>query len=168
MTLHELNRLDQPGFVGAVGWVFERSPWVAERAWRRRPFRTIGDLHAAMVAAMTAAPRDAQLALLQAHPDLGTRLGMSAASTGEQAGAGFERLPAHDLDRLRRLNAAYREQFGFPFLFAVKGATAEQVLDALSRRVHATPEDEWAEALRQVAKIARFRLEESVRLTRSV
>lgn len=162
MTLRELNRLDQPGFVGAVGWVFEHSPWVAERAWSRRPFRTIGDVHAAMVAAMTAAPRAAQLALLQAHPDLGSRLSMSEASTGEQAGAGFDRLPAHDLDRLRRLNAAYREQFGFPFVLAIEGATAGQVLDSLAQRVHSTPEDEWAEALRQVAKIARFRLEQSV------
>ncbi len=162
MTLVELNRLDQPGFVAAVGWVFEHSPWVAERAWTRRPFRTVSDLHAAMVAAMTAATRDEQLALLRAHPDLGSRLAMSDASTGEQAGAGFDRLAPPDLDRLRRLNAAYREKFGFPFLLAVKGATAQHVLDALASRVHSTPEDEWAWALLQVARIARFRLDQSV------
>jgi len=162
MTLHELNRIDQLAFVRAIGWVFEHSPWVAERAWLRRPFRTVGDLHASMVAVMTAASREEQLALLQAHPDLGSRLAMSEASTSEQAGAGLDRLSPHDVDRLRRLNTAYREQFGFPFLFAVKGATAQQTLEALSRRVHSSPGDEWAEALKQVARIARFRLEDSV------
>lgn len=164
MTLHELNRLDQPAFVDAVGWVFEHSPWVAGRAWGRRPFFTIGDLHAAMVSEMTAASRDDQLALLQAHPDLGSRLAMTEASTAEQAGAGFDRLAIEQLDRLRMLNAAYRERFGFPFLLAVRGATAEQVLEALSRRVRASPEAEWAEALLQVARIARFRLEDGLRV----
>ncbi|MEO8482029.1 MAG: 2-oxo-4-hydroxy-4-carboxy-5-ureidoimidazoline decarboxylase [Acidobacteriota bacterium] len=162
MMLRDLNRLEQPAFVDAIGSAFEHSPWVAERAWARRPFRTVSDLHAAMVAAMAAASREEQLALLQAHPDLGSRLAMSEASTGEQASAGFDRLPPHDLDRLRHLNAVYREQFGFPFLLAVKGATAEQVLESLSRRVHSTPDVEWAEALLQVARIARVRLEQQL------
>lgn len=159
MTLHDVNGLNQAGFVAAVGWVFEHSPWVAERAWARRPFRTADDLHDTLVAAMRVASRDEQLALLRAHPDLGSRLAMTPASTGEQAGAGFDRLPSEDLERLRRLNADYRDRFGFPFLFAVKGASAPQILDALERRVGRDPGDEWNEALAQVALIARFRLD---------
>jgi 2-oxo-4-hydroxy-4-carboxy-5-ureidoimidazoline decarboxylase len=58
-----------------------------------------------------------------------------------------------------RLNAAYRAQFGFPSILAVKGATADDVLSAIARRVDAAPEDEWTEALTQVARIARGRLD---------
>jgi 2-oxo-4-hydroxy-4-carboxy-5-ureidoimidazoline decarboxylase len=159
MTLRELNGLDQAAFVAAVGWVFEHSPWVAERAWSWRPFRGVEELHRVMVAALMSASQDEQLALLRAHPDLGTRLAMTTASTGEQAGAGFDRLTVDQLERLRRLNSEYRERFGFPFLYAVKGATASQILQAIERRVTRTPQDEWAEALVQVARIARFRLE---------
>ena len=123
-------------FVAALGWVFEDSPWVAERAWERRPFASMDALHGAMVEALSAAGADEQLALLRAHPDLGARARMSDASVGEQAGAGLDRLTPAEFERLQQLNHDYREAFGFPFLFAVKGATKHDVLAALERRRH--------------------------------
>ncbi len=160
MTLDELNACGQPRFVETLGWIFEASPWVAERAWSDRPFASVHDLHRAMTAAMDAAPAGDQLALLRAHPDLGTRARMSDASTGEQQGAGLDRLTPEEFERLRRLNAAYREKFGFPFLFAVKGSTKQDVLAALERRLDEAPDRELSEALRQVSRIAMFRLQE--------
>lgn len=159
MTLAALNQADQAAFIAVLGGVFEHSPWVAERAWTHRPFASGEALHAAMVAEMMAATRDDQLSLLRAHPDLGSRAKMSAASIDEQSSAGLDRLTTNDFERLRRLNGAYRERFGFPFLFAVTGATVSDVLSALDRRVNATAADEWDEALRQVARIARLRLD---------
>lgn len=160
MTLSELNKRDRPGFVDAVGWVFERSPWVAERAWTRRPFATLDDLHAAMTAEVAEADPDEQLALLRAHPDLGTRAKISDASSMEQAAAGLGSLTAQEFDRLRALNADYFAKFGFPFLFAVRGSTKSDILKALEVRLKSTREVELAEALSQVYRIARFRLEE--------
>jgi len=109
----------------------------------------------------TARPEE-QLALLRAHPDLGTRARISAASTDEQAAAGMTQLNPEEFERLQRLNSAYRNRFGFPFLFAVKGSTKYDVLDALERRLNASPEEELQEALRQVFRIAEFRLRETV------
>src|SRR5436305_4622206 len=100
MTLSDLNSCDRQGFVQAVGFVFEHSPWVAERAWARRPFHTIEELHRAMVDEVASAGMDEQLLLLKAHPDLGTRATMSSASAGEQAGAGFDSLTAAEADEL--------------------------------------------------------------------
>jgi 2-oxo-4-hydroxy-4-carboxy-5-ureidoimidazoline decarboxylase len=162
MTLADVNALDRAAFVEALGWIVEDSPWVAERAWQQRPFADLDRLHAAMVAAVAAATHEEQLALLRAHPDLGTRVRMSDASTGEQAGAGLDRLSRHDFDRLQQLNQAYREKFGFPFLFAVKGSTSQQILGALGERLPRGVDEERAEALRQVARIARFRLQETI------
>ena len=162
LTLADINAASRGDFVAAVGWIFESSPWVAERAWRRRPFASVGDLHAAMVAEMSTAQRDEQLALLRAHPDLGTRARMTAASRSEQAGAGLAALKPDDFERLQSLNAAFRTKFGFPFLFAVKGSTTSDILAALSGRLASTPDDEFAEALRQVAQIAWFRLQDAV------
>jgi 2-oxo-4-hydroxy-4-carboxy-5-ureidoimidazoline decarboxylase len=163
VTLAELNTLDRLAFVDAVGGVFEHSPWVAERAWERRPFSSVDDLHDVMADEVARATHAEQLALLRAHPDLGTRARMTAASSGEQAGAGLDRLSPETYERLMRLNAVYRARVGFPFILAVKGATADDVLSAIARRVEAPPDDEWTEALTQVARIARGRLNDIVR-----
>jgi urate oxidase/2-oxo-4-hydroxy-4-carboxy-5-ureidoimidazoline decarboxylase len=61
--------------------------------------------------------------------------------------------------RLGRLTAAYREKFGFPFLYAVKGRSKRDILGVLPARLAAAPDEEFDEALRQVYRIARFRLE---------
>jgi 2-oxo-4-hydroxy-4-carboxy-5-ureidoimidazoline decarboxylase len=160
MTIGELNACDRTRFVEALGWIFEDSPWVAERAWAHQPFSGVEPLHAAMVAAVEDATRHEQLQLLCAHPDLGTRARVSEASTGEQAGAGLDCLTPTEYERLEHLNAAYRDKFGFPFLFAVKGSTTHDVLDALARRLARAPHEEFVEALHQVYRIARFRLDD--------
>jgi 2-oxo-4-hydroxy-4-carboxy-5-ureidoimidazoline decarboxylase len=162
MTLGDLNASDRDRFVAELGWIFEHSPWVAERAWSRRPFASTEHLHAAMAAEVSAARPEEQIALLCAHPDLGTRARISDASMSEQARASLDNLTPEEFNRLQQLNAAYRGKFGFPFLFAVKGSTKHDVLDALAGRLLATPDDEFAQALRQVFRIAWFRLQDAV------
>src|SRR5690348_202427 len=120
MTLADLNAATRAQFVETLGWIFEHSPWVAERAYDMRPFASIDDLHRAMTTVVTSANREEQLALLRAHPDLGTRARVSDASRGEQEGAGLDRLTPDEFERMSRWNAEYRDRFGFPFLFAVK------------------------------------------------
>jgi len=162
MTLAELSALDCAAFVDAVGWVFEHSPWVAERAWRRRPFGSLDDLVAAMTAELEKGTDAELLALLRAHPDLGSRARMTDASRDEQAGAGLDNLAPAEFARLHELNAAYRTKFGFPFLYAVRGGTKHDILEALEARIPACREEEVNEALRQVLRIARFRLEDTL------
>jgi len=126
------------------------------------PFGSLADLHAAMVAQVRAAAAGEQLALMRAHPDLGARARMSDASVGEQAGAGLDRLTAEEYEKLQRFNAAYREKFGFPFLYAVKGSTKHDILRALEDRLARAVEAEQATALEQIFRIAQFRLEDTV------
>jgi 2-oxo-4-hydroxy-4-carboxy-5-ureidoimidazoline decarboxylase len=167
MTMGELNTLDREAFVAAVGWVFEHSPWVAERAWPRRPFATLGALHTVMTEAVANATPDEQLALIRAHPDLGARARMTAASAGEQSGAGLDRLTPEQFERLHRLNPAYRGRFGFPFIYAVKGAAPDAILEALEKRLANEPGAERAAALAQIYRIAYFRLEHAISCTTS-
>jgi 2-oxo-4-hydroxy-4-carboxy-5-ureidoimidazoline decarboxylase len=162
MTIEAVNSLDREDFVAALGWVFEHSPWVAERTWDGRPFATVDALHQAMVTQVEAASTEQQRGLLRAHPDLGTRARLSDASAAEQGGAGLDQLTPQEFDELQRLNNDYRVKFGFPFLFAVKGSTKHDILRALRERLDVPQEEEYAEALRQVYRIARFRIEDSV------
>jgi len=167
MTIGDLNMTNRAGFVEALGWVFENSPWVADRAWARRPFESLDVLHDALTSEVASATPDEQLALLCAHPDLGavgltpdTTEDMSHASKREQAEAGLDSLSRAELDRMGALTGAYRDKFGFPFLYAVKGSTMQDILNALETRLPATRDAEIGEALRQVSRIAQFRLED--------
>lgn len=159
MTVAEVNGMDRSAFVETMGWIFEHSPWVANRAFYARPFASLDALHAAMIQEVEQATFAERLALLQAHPDLGTRARVSEASSQEQSGAGLDSLAPVEFEELRQLNATYRARFGFPFLLAVKGSTKHDVLRGLRARIDNSPEDEYHEALRQVYRIARFRLE---------
>jgi 2-oxo-4-hydroxy-4-carboxy-5-ureidoimidazoline decarboxylase len=162
MTLAALNMADRDAFVAALGWIFEHSPWVAERVWRLRPFAGTDALHSAMTSVVEEATLEEQLSLLRAHPDLGTRARVSDASRGEQSGAGLDRLTPAEFERLMQWNAAYRERFGFPFLYAVKGSTKDDILSALELRLGNSREDEFREALRQVYRIAKSRLADAL------
>lgn len=154
--------MDKAQFVEAFGRVFEHSPWVAERVWSGRPFASREQLAARMNGEVASATRDEQLGLLRAHPDLGTRARISPTSTAEQAGAGLDQLTAEEHARLTELNECYRAKFGFPFLYAVRGSGKFAILEALGQRTGNDPAEEFEEALRQVYRIAGFRLEDAV------
>jgi 2-oxo-4-hydroxy-4-carboxy-5-ureidoimidazoline decarboxylase len=167
LTLDLLGRLGRGEFVGALGDVFEHSPWVAEGAFNDRPFASVEALHAAMTRVVREAPRAAQLALLRAHPDLAGRAAragaMTVASVAEQASAGLDRLTDEEYERFTRLNAAYRERFGFPFVIAVRRQTRAGILAAFERRLAQPLEREIETALDEVFEIARLRLLDRIR-----
>jgi 2-oxo-4-hydroxy-4-carboxy-5-ureidoimidazoline decarboxylase len=162
LSLDVLNTMDRTAFTAALGGVFEGSAWVAERAWGARPFRDVAALHAAMVAAVRGGGSERQLALLRAHPDLaGTaaRAGAVApASVAEQAAAGLDRLTDDEDERFARLNAAYRERFGFPFIIAVRRHDKAGILAAFETRLRHDAAQEHDAALAEVVEIARLRL----------
>jgi 2-oxo-4-hydroxy-4-carboxy-5-ureidoimidazoline decarboxylase len=156
------DALDRDAFLARFGGLFERSPWVAEEAWERRPFGDAAGLAAAFEAAVLAAPEERQVALLRAHPELAGREArageLTAASAGEQAGAGLDRLSREQAERLADLNAAYRERFGFPFVIAVRGHTPDSILAAGEARLDAPRATELDTAIDEVLAIARGRL----------
>lgn len=166
VSLDKLNAADRASFVTALAGVFEHSPWVAERAHERTPFDTVTDLFAAMHAAVNRATRDEKLALVRAHPDLAGRAAragtLTAASTAEQCGLGLDRLSDAEFVRFERLNEAYKDKFGFPFVICVKRQTREAILDSFERRLGNDKDTELAVALAEISLIARLRLAEMV------
>ena len=163
MKLADLNRIDRTTYVELLGGIFERSPWVAERSFDDRPYASIGALHAAMVAAMNRALVSEQLVLLRAHPELAgkeaNRGELTRESKREQRGAGLDQCSPSELAGITDLNRSYRAKFGFPFIVAVKGMDRAGILREFARRVEQEQATEFAEALQQVAKIARLRLD---------
>lgn len=161
-SLSELNQLNQPAFIEALGAVFESTPAIAGRTWYYRPFADLTDLHQQMVGVVNAMSQEEKLALIRAHPDLGSRAKMAEASVKEQAGAGLDRLTPAEYERFQSLNQAYQEKFAFPFIIAVKNHTKDSILAAFDRRLQNPINTELQQALIEIAQIARFRLNDLV------
>ena len=163
IPLAELNAAPRDEFVARLGEIFEHSPWVAERAFAHRPFASRAALHAAMVRVVEEAGPERQLALIRAHPELAGRATvrdeMTDFSKEEQGGSGLLDCSPEEFARLQDLNRRYVEKFGFPFIIAVRGLDRAAIVEAFARRLENTPEAEVAEALRQIARIAGFRLD---------
>ena len=157
-----INAMDRAAFVVKFGGIFEKSPWVAEKAWEKRPFASLDEMHAAMVAVAKEAPATKQLALLQSHPDLAGKEAkagtMTAASVAEQASAGLNTLSGAEFAELSRLNAAYKAKFGFPFIIAVRMYTKEGIFFEFKRRLQNDTQTEFANDLQNVYLITRLRL----------
>ncbi len=169
LSLETLNRMDRAEFARSLGTVFENSSWVAARAWDCRPFSNVDALHAAMTEVVRRAAPAERFALMRAHPDLAGQAAagaMSGSSVDEQAAAGLDRLTEEEYERLDRLNRAYREKFGFPFIIAVRGHDKASILSAFQRRLSHSADEEMDAAIAQIFDITRIRLDRLVTAAR--
>ncbi len=167
IALAEVNDLSRAEFVAALGPLFEGSPWIAAAAWPARPFASIDQLHEALCATMYAAPAERLVELIQAHPDLAGKAAiageLTAESAREQSSAGLSRLAPEQFATFTRLNQAYRERFGFPFVICAREHSATNILEHFATRLEHPRDQEIATALGEIAKIARLRLLDAVR-----
>lgn len=162
-SLTEVNQFSQTKFVAVFGAVFEAAPEIATQAWADRPFDSCQSLHRVMCGLIEGRDRAANRQLLQAHPDLGSKVQMALASVQEQASVGLNSLTKAEFDYFQTLNRAYRARFGFPFIIAVRNHTKASILQAFETRSHNSPEQEYATALAEVMQIAWYRLDAIIR-----
>ena len=161
------SQMTRAEFLSTFGAVFEHSPWIAEDTFERGLSAAqdgVAGLHQALCLTLKSAGRQRQLTLIRAHPDLAGKLAvagrLSAASANEQAGAGLDQCRPEEFAQFNRLNTVYTKRFGFPFIMAVKGRDRAAILAALEARVDNDPASEFGTALREIERIALFRLEE--------
>jgi OHCU decarboxylase len=163
------SEMDLATFVSEFGGIFEHSPWIAERAHALElgpTHDTARGVHSALARVFRSASEEERLGVLTAHPDLAGKLAaakrLTAESTAEQASAGLDALTDAERAAFTRLNAEYTEKFGFPFIIAVRDHDKAGILAAFERRIGQDREAEFAEACRQVERIAELRLKEKL------
>ena len=161
------SQMDRPDFVAKFGGIFEHSPWVAENVYESElgPAHDCAvGLHAALAMQFRMASKADRLGVLNAHPDLAGKLAaarkLTNASTAEQASAGLDVLTDAERATFTLMNQRYVETFGFPFIIAVRDHTKSSILAAFKDRLTHSPAEEFAEACRQVERIALHRLKE--------
>ncbi|CAN5261505.1 hypothetical protein BH11PSE11_BH11PSE11_16120 [soil metagenome] len=166
-TLDRLNQCDAIEFASALQGVYEHSPWIAERAATLRPFHTLASLKLALQKVVADSNDAEKLGLIRAHPELAGKAAiggeLTRESANEQSRAGLHNCSAEEFALLKKLNDDYNSKFGFPFILAVKGPdgkglSRQAIIETFSRRLKHRKEDESAECLRQIHRIAELRL----------
>lgn len=89
---------------------------------------------------------------------------MTRESSEEQAAAGLRALSPEDVALMDRLNAEYKQRFGFPFVVCARMHDKARILRQLSERCRNAREAEVARGIEEVKKICRLRLEALVRV----
>ena len=168
-TLPELNAASPGDALTMLGGLYEHSPWIAEQAIKARPFRSLAQLKHAMAQVVGKAGREAQVALVRAHPELAGKAmvakTLTAESTNEQGKAGLTDCTPEELAKIQALNATYNTRFGFPFVLAVRGPRGvglakADIIKTFERRLDNHLDFELAECLRNIHRIAELRLED--------
>lgn len=160
-SLAELNSCSKGDFVAALANIFEYSPWIAEQAAAQRPFAGVSQLFAAMCKVVEQAAPGQRLALIKAHPDLAdkTHRGdmLTAESNAEQNSVGLDRLSEAEYEAFDRVNNAYREKFGFPYIVCVRRHTKDSILRDFEKRLPSDAATEVAASIAEICKIAALR-----------
>ena len=171
ITLHQINTLPRAQAAALLQGLYEHSDWIAEQALDARPFASAAALKHAMVQVLQRAGRDAQVALVRAHPELAGKAmvskSLTAESTHEQSKAGLTDCTPEEFAHIQKLNADYNAKFGFPFVLAVRGPRGaglnrQQIIDTFERRLHNHPDYELAECLRNIHRIVEIRLNDKL------
>jgi len=158
--------VDKETFLEAYRGVYEHSAWIAETAWAARNAKnlnTTDGLHSEMMKAVGTSSEARKMALVCAHPDLAGKLAVSdeltRESKSEQVGAGLDKCTLEEFTEFQSLNKSYKEKFSFPFIIAVKGHDRHSILANFRARINNDRETEFKTALKEINKIALFRLQ---------
>jgi len=165
-TIDALNAMSQEEFTTALGAIYEHSPWFAQRAASKRPFKDAQQLQDAMAGEVRNATQEEKLNLIIAHPELAGKAAirgeLTEESTREQKGAGLDQCSPEEFSQLQELNRRYREKFGFPFVIAVKGHNRQSILKNMAERLDNERDREANECIEQIIRIGSFRLADIV------
>jgi len=161
-----VSSLSKAEFVERFGALYEHSPWLAERVWERgldQSHHTVEGMVSSFRTLLDEASVEEQLALINAHPDLAGRAAiagdLTADSTDEQAAAGLDQCTAEELARFTKLNTEYKAKFSHPFIMAVRNSNRHEILKGFEERLPNDTSTEFARALHEIHRIARFRLQ---------
>ncbi|WP_198970462.1 2-oxo-4-hydroxy-4-carboxy-5-ureidoimidazoline decarboxylase [Xylophilus sp. ASV27] len=168
LTLDQLNAATPAEAARLLDGLYEHSPWIVEQTVASAaPFASLAHLKHALARTVAAAPAEAQLGLIRAHPELAGKAmvarTLTAESAHEQSKAGLTHCTPEEFARIQQLNADYNARFGFPFILAVRGPRGtglgkQQIIETFARRLQNHPDFERAEALRNIHRIAEIRL----------
>ena len=162
-SIDKVNKLSKSDFISIFGNVFEKTEWIAEKAYNSKPYKNFEELFLKMVKIFDNSEKESHLEILNAHPDLAIEKKLTKDSRNEQENANLNECSEEEFKEFKKLNEEYKKKFRFPFIIAVKGKNKEEILNSFRQRITNNINLEFEEAKDQVKKIANLRLNEIIK-----
>ena len=163
IDIKKINNLDKSEFLSIFGNVFEKSKWISEKVFDKKPFKNLESFASEIIGIYENSDNETILEILNLHPELAVEKKLTADSEVEQSKANLKQCTPEEFDEFKKLNIEYKKKFNFPFIIAVKGKNKNEILNYFRDRINNTLGEEFLEAKKQVKKIATFRLEEIIK-----
>ena len=163
IDIKKINSLDKSEFLSIFGNVFEKSKWISERVFDKKPFKNLESFVSEIIGIYENSDNKTILEILNLHPELAVEKKLTADSEVEQSKANLKQCTPEEFDEFKKLNIEYKKKFNFPFIIAVKGKNKNEILNYFRERINNSLDEEFLEAKKQVKKIATFRIEEIIK-----
>ena len=160
IDIKKINNLNKSEFLSIFGNVFEKSKWISEKAFDKKPFESLESFFSKIIEIYENSDNQTILEILNLHPELAVEKKLTANSEAEQSKANLKECTPEEFSEFKKLNIEYKKKFNFPFIIAVKGKNKNEILSYFKKRINNSIDEEFFEAKKQVKKIAIFRLEE--------
>jgi 2-oxo-4-hydroxy-4-carboxy-5-ureidoimidazoline decarboxylase len=161
-SIDKINQLTKNDFIGIFGNVFEKTYWIADKAFNLKPYKNFNELLSTVIKIYESSSKEDCLKIFNAHPELAVEKKLTKDSRKEQSNASLNQCNNEEFNEFQNLNNEYRKKFGFPFIIAVKGKNKDEILINFKKRIKNEINLEFNEAKKQVKKIATFRLNEII------
>ena len=162
-SIDKINQLTKNDFIDIFGNVFEKTYWIADKAYNFKPYKNFNELLFTIFKIYENSSRDDCLKIFNSHPELAIEKKLTKDSRNEQENANLNECSEEEFKEFKKLNEEYKKKFRFPFIITVKGKNKEEILNSFRQRITNNINLEFEEAKEQVKKIANLRLNEIIK-----
>ena len=167
MKIQDVNNMSSEDFIEYFKNIIEKNSSIALFSEKKRPYKDKKHLIKVFINEFESLSKSEKKTIINKHPDLGNKLKiintLTEMSKNEQKNAGLNSCTEEEFLLFKRMNDEYKLKFSIPFIFAVKGTNKSTIIDEFKRRLkNENIELELEESLKQVKKIANFRLDEII------
>ena len=134
-SIKKVNQLSENEFIGTFGNVFEKTNWIANKAFNSKPYKDFDEFRSKMIAIYENSSKEDCLKIFNAHPELAVEKKLTEDSHKEQRGVNLNRCTDEEFNEFKNLNNRYKSKFGFPFIIAVKGKNKNEILNNFRKRI---------------------------------
>ena len=167
MNVEDINNMSDDIFIDYFKNIFERTPLLANLTVSHKPFKNKVHLIDTFINQFENLDITSKKNIIKNHPDLGEKIkindNLTDLSKKEQKNSGLDNCTQEEYSFFQKMNNEFKLKFDIPFIFAVKGSDKNIIIEEFKRRLMNENIDiEFNESIKQVKKIANFRLEDII------
>ena len=131
-SLEKVNNLSKSDFISVFGNIFEKTGWIAEKAYMLKPFSDYDTLKKKFLSIYDKCNNEQYLEIFNSHPQLAIEKiwdgNLTELSEEEQLEASLDLCTKEELEEFSKLNNNYKKKFNFPFIIAIAGLNRKIIL----------------------------------------